>query len=187
MKTVLSKFSVLAAGLICLLLSAHVYADGVSVEHASGRIKDNVYLMDAMIRYDLSDSVLEAVNHGIQLHFEVTIELRRERTWIWDDVVKSTRLDYLLQYQPLSNDYLVTDLSKGSVQTLPELDDALQYLGTINNYPLMEQAEYSAEAPYRCFIMSSLKIPTLPLPLQPLAYISPKWRLTSQWYEWTIR
>jgi hypothetical protein len=187
MKTIIKKFSLLAASLVCLLLSVQVHAEGISVEHASGRMKENVYLMDARIHYDLSDSVLEAVNHGIQLHFEVTIELRRERNWIWDDVVKTTRLDYILQYQPLSNDYLVTDKTSGTVQTLPALDDALQFLGTINNFPLMEQAEVSADVPYRCFIMSALKIPTLPLPLQPLAYISPKWRLSSQWYEWTIR
>ncbi len=182
-----SKFSVVAAGLVCLLFSLQLYADGISIEHASGRTKDNSYLMDARIRYDLSDSVLEAIAHGIELHFDVTIEVRRERDWLWDATVQSTTLEYVLQYQPLSNDYLVTDQSSGSVQTLQELDDALRILGTINNYPLIEQSEFEADVSYRCFIKSALKIPTLPLPLQPLAYISPNWHLTSQWYEWTIR
>lgn len=184
MNRVLSIFLQYAAG---LLLSVQVYADGVSIEHASGRIRDNVYLMDARINYGLSESVMEAIAHGIQLHFDVTAEVRRERNWIWDDVVKSVTLGYLLQYQPLSNDYRVTDLTSGDMETMQELDDALKFLGTISNFPLIDSTGLAADGSYRCFIKSELKITTLPLPLQPLAYISPNWRLTSQWYEWTIR
>ena len=40
---------------------------------------------------------------------------------------------------------------------------------------------------YNCFIKSELKINTLPLPLQPVAYVSPAWYLESLWYEWTVR
>ena len=176
-----------SAWLACLLLSLQAYADGVSIDRASGRTKDNVYLMDAAINYELSDSVLEAVNHGIQLYFDVTIEVRQEHKWLWDDVLKTVTLGYLLQYRPLSSDYLVTNIANGDVETLQDLDEALRYLGTITDYPLIDQSEIKAEGSYRCFIMSELRINTLPLPLQPLAYISPKRHLTSQWYEWIIR
>ena len=175
------------AGLVCLLLSLQANADGVTIEHASGRVRDSIYLMDAQIDYALSNSVLEAIAHGIQLHFDVTVEIRRRRKWIWDDVVTSETLGYVLQYQPLSNNYLVTDLSSGDVETLQELDEALQFLGTISDHPLTPSTELEPNADYRGYIMSELKITTLPLPLQPLAYISPQWHLTSQWYEWTIR
>lgn len=173
--------------LACLMLVAPVFADGVSIEHASGRKKDAVYLMDAKIRYDLGTSVLEALTHGIPLHFDVTIELRRERNWVWDAPVKTFTLGYILQYQPLSNDYLVTDINRGNVETLKELKDALNYLGTITNFPIFNDTEVDAGRTYNCIIMAALKTSTLPLPLQPLAYISPTWHLTSQWYEWTIR
>lgn len=174
-------------GLVCLLISLQTNADGVTIEHASGRVRDSIYLMDAKINYTLSDSVLEAIAHGIQLHFDVTVEVRRGRKWLWDDVVKSVTLGYVLHYQPLSNNYLVTDLSSGDVETLQELDEALQFLGTISDYPLIAGTDIEPDSDYRCYIMSELKITTLPLPLQPLAYISPQWHLTSQWYEWTIR
>lgn len=175
------------AVLVGMLSSLQVLADGVSIEHASGRFRDDMYLMDAQINYDLSESVLEALAHGIQLHFEVTVEVRREHKWLWDDVIRTLTLGYILQYQPLSNDYLVTDVSNGDVETLQDLADALRYLGTINDHPLIESAEFAGDGAYRCFIMSELRVSTLPLPLQPLAYISPQWHLTSQWYEWTIR
>lgn len=187
MKKTVSALIYVFAFLACLSLSLQAYADGVSIEHASGRRKDSDYLMDAKIKYELSDSVLEALAHGIQLHFDVTIEVRRERKWIWDKPIKTTTLGYLLQYQPLSNDYLVTDTTSGDIETLQELDEALRFLGTINNYPLISQTELEGEESYGCVIRSELKISTLPLPLQPLAYISPQWHLTSQWYEWTIR
>lgn len=187
MTRTISTLMQLIFSLVCLTLVAPVFADGVSIEHASGRKKDSVYLMDAKIRYDLGASVLEALTHGIPLHFDVTIELRRERNWVWDAPVKTLTLGYILQYQPLSNDYLVTDINSGNIETLKELDEALNHLGTISNFPLFNDTEIEAGTAYNCVIMSALKISTLPLPLQPLAYISPTWHLTSQWYEWTIR
>ena len=187
MKNPISKLLQRFFMLACLSLPGQVNADGVSIERASGRTKDSVYLVDAQIRYTLNDSVLEALTHAIQLHFEVTIEVRRERNWIWDKPIKTITLGYILQYQPLSNDYLVTDLTSGEIKTLQELDEALNLLGTINNFELIEKDALDQKDAYSCFIMSELKIRTLPLPLQPLAYISPKWHLASQWYEWTIR
>lgn len=187
MNTSVSRTGYLGWLLCGLLLTCQVHAEGITIEHASGRVKENVYLVDAQIEYDLSDSVLEAIAHGIQLHFEVTLELHRGRKLLWDDVIKTVTLDYVLQFQPLSNNYLVTNLSNGDVETLQELDEALQYLGTLNNFPLTESTLFAPGADYRCYMMSELKISTLPLPLQPLAYLSPKWHLTSQWYEWTIR
>lgn len=181
--SLLRKFAWLAF----LLLPLPTYADGVSIERASGRIKDDVYLMDATIKYELSDSVLDAINHGIQLHFDVTVEVQHERDWLWDEAIKTVTLGYLLQYQPLSNDYLVTNMTSGDIETLQDLDEALRFLGTINDFPLISNADIDADGSYNCIIMSELKITTLPIPLQPLAYISPKWHLISQWYEWIIR
>jgi len=182
-----TKFASLIVLLTCLSVSVEALAEGIMVERASGRMRDAVYLMDANIRYDLNESVLEAINHGIQLQFDVTVELKRERRWIWHETVKTVILSYQLEYQPLSNNYLITNITTGLREQLPNLDEALKYLGTINDYPLFEQAELDPEYAYKCLIMSELRIRSLPLPLQPLAYISPKWHLTSQWYEWVVR
>lgn len=182
--TILSNLVILFA---CLSMSVEAVAEGINIERASGRIRDAVYLMDATVNYDLNESVLEALNHGIQLQFDVHVEVRRERSWLWDETIKTVILSYQLEHQPLSNNYLITNLTTGEREQLQDMDEALKYLGTIRDFPLIEQAALDPEAAYNCIIMSELKIRTLPLPLQPLAYISPKWHLTSQWYEWVVR
>lgn len=174
--------------LISLILGiAPVHGEGISVERASGRFKDDFYLVDARINYELSDSVLEALEHGIQLRFDVSVEIKRERKWIWDKDVATAILSYQLEYLPLSNNYLIINLVTGERKYLQELDDALYYLGSVRDFAVINRDALDTDSTYNCFIMSSLKIRNLPLPLQPLALISPKWQLSSQWYEWTIR
>jgi hypothetical protein len=180
-------FSNLLITIACLIACVEAAAEGISIERATGRIRDTEYLMDASIRYDLGDSVLEALSHGIQLQFDVTVEIKRERNWIWDETIKFETIIYRLAYQPLSNNYLVTNLNTGDGEQLHDLASALKYLGTITNYPLIGRDELNPEASYTGYITSELRIRTLPLPLQPLAYISPNWHLTSLRYEWTIR
>ncbi len=162
-------------------------ATGISIERAGGRIKDSSYLMDARIRYELSNSVIEAVMHGIQLRFNVKVKIKRERNWIWDQTIKSDILDYQLEYQPLSGNYVVTRLNDSEREQFQDLEEALNHLGNINDYPLIEQDRLEQGELYNCYIKSGLIISSLPLPLQPLAYVSPTWSLESQWYEWNIR
>lgn len=187
MKQQTSILTSLVIFMACITAPLQAMAEGISIERAAGRIRDTTYLMEANIRYDLNESVLEALNHGIQLQFDVTVEVRRERRWVWDKTIRSVTLSYQLENQPLNNNYLVTNLSTGEREQLQDLDEALEYLGNIRDYPLIDQSELDPEQSYNCIIMSELKIRTLPLPLQPLAYVSPNWHLTSQWYEWVVR
>jgi hypothetical protein len=173
---------------LCSLMgSLNVYAQGITVENASGRFKDSFYQVNANINYDLSESVLEALTHGITLRFDVSVEVKRVRNWIWDRKHATAILSFQLEYLPLNNNYLVINLVTGERIQLQELDEALRFLGTIENFPVISEDNLDPDRSYNCFIMSELRIRNLPLPLQPLARISPSWKLSSQWYEWTIR
>jgi len=173
---------------LCVFISSmNTYAEGVMIEHANGRFRNSFYLIDANITYELSESVLEALSHGIQLRFDVTFEVKRERNWMWDKNVGTAILSYSLEYLPLSNNYLVTNLVKSERRQVVNLDEALKILGSINDFPVINENELDPDRSYNVFMMSSLKIRNLPLPLQPLAFVSPKWKLSSPWYEWTIR
>jgi hypothetical protein len=173
---------------LCVLMGAvSSSAEGINIERVSGRIKDSYYMIDASIKYELSENVLEALSHGITLRFDITVEIERERKWVWDKNVTTAITSYQLQHLPLSNNYLVTNIITGERKQLQELEEAMRFLGTIKDFPIIRDEELDPERSYNCFMMSELRIRTLPLPLQPLALISPKWKLTSQWYEWTIR
>jgi hypothetical protein len=184
MRSFLLNFSII---LTFLLAPSAAMAEGISIDYASGRVKDGFYKVDANINYDLSDSVIEALNHGIQLRFDITVEIRRVRNWRWDPTVANAVLSYTLDYLPLTNNYQVTNVITSEKRQLKELDEALALLGNITEFPVFDQNNLFDDRSYNCFIKSELRIRNLPLPLQPLALISPSWELSSPWYEWSIQ
>jgi hypothetical protein len=171
--------------LFCVPFSLH--AEGITIDYASGRVSNGFYQVDAHIDYDLSDSVVEALNHGIQLRFEITVEIQRVRNWRWDQTVATAVLSYTLDYLPLTNNYQVTNLITGNKKQFKELDESLVFLGEVNQFPIVDENSMFNDRYYNGYIKSELRIRNLPLPLQPLALISPSWELSSSWYEWTIQ
>ncbi len=174
-------------GLFGILLSMAVNADEISIERASGRVKDNSYLIGARIKYELGEKVIDAMQHGITLDFDVTVKILEERKFMWDKSIKTEVINFQMEYQPLINRYLVINQNSGSREQLPNLDEALKFLGTINNYNFIPNEIFKADESYAGLIKAELKISTLPLPLQPIAYVTPSWHLKSHWHEWTVR
>ena len=187
MKKRINKYHLVALFLCCISGVVNCFAEGISVENASGRFKDSFYHVDANITYELSENVQEALAHGITLRFDITIVIKRERRWMWDKKFATTTLIYQLEYLPLSNSYLVTNIITGERNLLFMLEEALTFLGSVESFPVISEAQLDPERNYRCLIMSDLRIRTLPIPLQPLALVSPSWNLSSNWYEWNIR
>ncbi|NNE38399.1 MAG: DUF4390 domain-containing protein [Gammaproteobacteria bacterium] len=162
-------------------------AEGISIDYASGSMKDGFYQIDADINYELSDSVIEALDHGIQLRFDMTVEIKRVRNWRWDQTVATAVLSFTLDYLPLTNNYQVANIITGEKNQFNNLNESLSFLGKINEFPVYDENNLFEDRSYNCFLKSELRIRNLPLPLQPLALISPSWELSSPWYEWSIQ
>ncbi len=184
MKAFLLNFFIILA---FLSSPAAVMAEGISIDYVSGRVKDGFYQVDADIRYDLTDSVVEALNHGIQLRFDITVEIKRVRNWRWDQTVANAVMSFTLDYLPLTNSYQVINVITGDKRQFKELGESLSFLGNINNFPVFDENNLFEDRAYNGFLKSELRIRNLPLPLQPLALISPSWELSSPWYEWSIQ
>jgi hypothetical protein len=180
---ILLRFTLTA---ICLLIMTNVNAEGIFVERASGEFRDENYLIDANINYELSESVVEALQHGIQLRFDIHVRIQRQRRFVWDKTIAAALLSYQLEYLPLSNNYVLTKLNDGSRRYLQDLDESLDYLGTVKDFAVVNVNQLAPNDSYKCQVSSNLRVRNLPLPLQPLAMISPSWELDSDWYEWII-
>lgn len=164
-----------------------VVAGGISIEYAASKLVEDSYQVDARIKFDLGDEISAALEHGVELHIDVFMKVKRERKWLWDPLVAEGSLSYILQHHPLSQDYVVTDVSHGIRHQFPSVDAALKHIGDINNYPLVAEDKLSADTEYAGYIRAALNIEMLPAVLQPIAYVSEKWRMESSWYEWVVR
>lgn len=169
-----------------LLIITIASAAGFKVLSATTHLKNGVYLLDADIRYRFGKEPREALHNGVPLTIELEIEIVRRREWLWDESVASLQQFYRLEYYALSRQYVVVNLNSGELKNFPTFETAIEFLGRIRDFPLLDASLLKPDASYYVWLRASLDIYALPAPLQLLAYFSRDWSLTSEWYTWPL-
>lgn len=172
--------------LFCLIMAPCVQADGIVIKHASSKLVDDVYQLDAKLEFNFDPEMIDALEHGISFSIDINVLIKRKRKWLWDPKVREDTLSFRLEQHPLSNRYLVTNLNNNNTRQFQTLGDALDFLGTIHNYNLVSRNVLSRDEKYICMIKADLNTETLPPAIRPIAAVSKKWRLDSPWYEWHL-
>jgi hypothetical protein len=144
-------------------------------------LEDDYYRLRAEIDYQFSPEALEALENGVRLTLELHIQIRQRDAWVWQEDFKATRLRYTLRYHALSSLYQLEELGAGQRQNFATLEAALKTLGTLEGLPLVKASQLAPATPYVARLKTSLDLDALPLPLRPLAYLSPSWNLSSGW------
>lgn len=170
-----------------LLIPALVPASDFRVSELSARQQDGFFVMRAELAYDFPDTPLEALRNGVPLTLEVHVQLRRAGAWIWERDLLDTRLRYQIRYHALASTYQVLDLQSESQQDFVTLESALAALGEIPSFPLIRVEELQTGESYELSLKAQLDIEALPLPLRPMAYITPSWNLSSDWKTWPLK
>ena len=190
---VLRRKTVKMAALLCLPLAWQIACPspaqaepGIAVEAAHARIEHDIYLVDARLHYELSEEARQALESGIPLLFAVEVEFRKHRPYLWDAVAADSRHWLRLEYHALSRSYLVSNLTIKTRQSFPQLQEALEALGTIRNMAVVERQLLDANAHYEARLNARLDIESLPAPLRPAAYFESAWRIKSPPYQWAL-
>jgi hypothetical protein len=170
-----------------VLFAASASAQELNIDSASTRLAGNVYLLDAHIDYVLTPKALDALHNGVPLTLELQIEVTRDRTFLWDEDIASLEQRYQIRYHPLTQQYIVKNLNTGISAAYPSLKAALDALGLIKDFPMLDRSLLSPKAEYRVHLLALLDIEALPAPLRPLAYLSRGWHLSSDWYSWPLK
>ena len=173
--------------LIFLLFPALTLAAEFQVTKLSTQLLDGTYVMDAEIDFQFSDKALDALQNGVPLTLQVQIQLRREGAWIWEKDQLDVRLRYQIRYQSLPSVYQILDLQSNTQQSFVTRESALRALGKIPVFPLVKQAQLQSDRSYLLSLYVELDIEALPLPLRPLAYLTPAWNLSSEWGTWRLQ
>jgi len=170
--------------LLCPAPAAH--ASDFLINNIHTEVKEGVYLLDADIDYRFSDEALSALSNGVPLTIQLIIEIERVRNWWLDAEVASLEQRYSLQYHALSHQYLLRNLNSGAFYSFPHYQAAVSALGNLRELPLLDSKLILADEEYTVSMRAELDIEALPSPLRPLAYITPSWRLKSDWYSWSL-
>jgi len=164
--------------LLCLrgALAAEVSIDDIKVY-----VKNGVYMLDASLGYEIGDEALKALRSGVPLTFGLTVKVTKNRRFMWDKTVSRLQQNYSIAYHALSQRYLIRNETLGTRESFHDLDKALLVLGHIHALPVIEQERIPDPHGHSVEIKVELNIEKLPAPLQPIAYISPQWWISSPW------
>lgn len=181
--------TVLPALTLSLLLGAVTPAsakDGLDVAQVETRLVDGVFIMNALLDYRFSPEALEALENGVPLTILVQIQVRRVGAWLWEDSELDLQLRYAIRYKPLSERYEVYRLPGTEGRSFVSQDAAIRALGEITGLSLISAERLDPDEDFEVQIRASLDIEQLPLPLRPMAYLKPSWKLSSGWTKWPL-
>jgi len=159
-----------------------------AVREARTELQDGVYFLDARIEYRLSSDSRRALQSGVPLTIRVEVELLKPRRLWFDGEEAALRQRYQLEYHALSERFTVQNLNSGDQQSFSTLFGALDSLGRIDHFPLIDAALLDPDQQrYYLRMRSVLDVEKLTGPLRLIAFWRRDWSLGSDWYKWQLR
>ena len=157
----------------------------ITIKTAKLTLQEQTYLLSARINYTLSEEALKALNNGITLTFNVELSLIEPRSWLWDKHHSSILLSYQIKHHTLARIYQVTDTKNNLQHSYSGLELALHSIGTLSEIPVNALSKHENINLYGA-LTAYLNIEALPLPMRPMAYITPGWHLRSDTFRWPL-
>ncbi|MBI3771876.1 MAG: DUF4390 domain-containing protein [Gammaproteobacteria bacterium] len=183
---------VLACCCVLLASQASASAEGESgipsfeVLYAKTKVVNQVLRLDAGFNLRLSGKLKEALHKGVPLIFEIEVEAFQKRSYIWDEDVAHVSQLYRLEYNELTQRYVVRNLNAGTEYSLPNLNSALAVISTLDDFPFLSNERLAEESAYSGRIRVKINIDEFPVPLRLWAYVSGDLSLSSEWFEWPL-
>ncbi len=153
----------------------------IAVTSLEGRVVDARLVLDADVEYRFSEAAIDALQNGVPLTFNHRVELRAQDGWWWQPALRSWKFGFRIRYHTLGAQYQVEDLRTRQKEGFATFEAAIKELGTLSALPLMETATLPKDKKLELRMRVVLDHDSLPLPLRPVAYISPAWDLESEW------
>ena len=169
------------------LMAWHVpnaLAGDIVVEEATLIEVDQLPIVRSTMAFKFSNAAIEALNSGVAIFLEFNLKVKRERKYLWDKSVVRLSKRLKLERHALTERFIITDLLDQQRRIFDSLESAFDGINDMSDIPVSSLSEIQQDT-YSLAIKAKLDIEALPAPLRPVAYVSPSWRMSSGWYEWT--
>lgn len=184
---------VVAAAFAMLLLAiatpaarADVLDGDLAVRSAYVNVDKGVFQLHARVDYPVNDAIRAALKDGVTLRFDLDVNVARERRWWLDADVVNLSLRRELEFHTVSDRYVVRDVASGDRESFPTLEAALEYLGTVDGFPIVVEPQLSGEAPYRVSVRAGVRRGRLSDAMRALMFWTDDWHRESEWYAWSL-
>jgi hypothetical protein len=166
-------------------LLADALDGALQVRSAYVNIDHGVFLLHARVEYPVGPAIRSALRDGITLDFDLDVRIDRERhLWFNANIVDIT-LHRELSYHAVSDRYVVRDVRSGDQDTFATLDEALEYLGKVDAWPVLVEPQLDGSN-YTISVRAGVRRGTLPASLRTLLFWTDEWARQSEWYTWSL-
>ena len=183
-----SSVRIVQFAILLLMMPLVVAEDGVAfrVQNASFSLDETQLELNCEIEIELPAYISIAIEQGfaVPLMFEVEI-LSPIKYWP-DRKIVSLKQQYQLHFLPMLGSYVIFDLNAGQRYYFDSLNEAVEYLHEVNNYPMLDVNNISDERSYYARLRFGIDSDELPLPLKSSSLWDNDWNLKSDWYTWDI-
>ena len=178
-------------GLLVLLLTLVVpleaVSDSITISQVRVPVKERQLYLDATADINLPTGVNNALDKGVDLFLQTTIQILSRRALLPDKRVAELNIRRRISFHALTNKYTVDDLTFDTRKSFSSLSSALVYAGKFNAVSLLDA---SLAKPFDTALMRmrvSLSRRELPLALRLKSYFAREWYLSSGWHVWSLR
>jgi Domain of unknown function (DUF4390) len=178
-----------AGGAVALLAASALPADALDgvleVHSAYVNVDRGVFLLHARVEYPVSPAIRNALRDGVTLTFDVDARVDRERhLWFNSNIVDVT-LRRELSYHAVTDRYVVREVRSGDQTSFASLEDALDFLGKVNDWPILVEPQLD-EGNYSISVRAGVRRGSLPASLRSLLFWTNDWARVSEWYTWSL-
>ncbi|MBS0580244.1 MAG: DUF4390 domain-containing protein [Proteobacteria bacterium] len=160
--------------------------DGVlEVRSAYVNIDKGVFLLHARVEYPESAAIRDALRDGITLTFDLDARVERDRHLWFSAAVVDLTLRRELTYHAVSDRYVVRDTKNGDQTTFATLDDALDFLGKVDAWPIVVEPQLD-NGNYTISVRAGVRRGNLPSAMRAILFWTDDWARVSEWYTWTL-
>ena len=175
-----------AIGLAVWSLSIADALDGVlEVRSAYVNIEKGVFLLHARVEYPVSPAIRNALRDGVSLTFDLDARVDRERHYCFNANIVDVTLRRELTYHAVSDRYLVRDTRTRDQESFPTLDEALDYLGKVDAWPILVEPQLDGGS-YTISVRAGMRRGHLPASLRAILFWTDDWARVSEWYTWSL-
>ncbi len=161
-------------------------APQLGVRTAYVQLVDGVYLLNARLQLPLNDRVRTALTDGVPLTLVLELEVSRARHYWLDEGVASLRQEYQLQYQAVSERYVVRNLNSGELSSYPDLNAAIDQLARISGLPVLDESLIRRGSRHEFSLRVTLNSGDMPETLRVLMFWTDDYHKVSEWYTWPL-
>jgi hypothetical protein len=162
------------------VVSTAVQAEGIKFKSFEMEKVDGEWLLNTAFQIELTPGLEDAIQKGVVLYFQVDFELMRARWYWFDEKAIFAQRQIRLFYQPLTQQYRIA--SEGLSFSAKNLTEALQAVGTIGGWRVIEANQLDPNRSYAAGFRMFLDLSKLPKPFQVNALNNRDWNISSDWY-----